>query len=128
MVGFPYVGAEVEETPKTLTLSKFVPPTLWFTRNKPWLEHNNAEVSARNRFQLLIDYGPASMSSRMSQQYLDSKKVQHLPSSQQRALLLIKQPCLLKALCALTQQCLAPQHSKLSRLEKFMSLHHCCPL
>lgn len=42
------MGAEVEETPKTLTLNKPVSPTLWFTRNKPWLEHNNAEVSAVN--------------------------------------------------------------------------------
>lgn len=80
------------------------------------------------RFQLLTDYGAASMSSWMSQQHLDSRKTQHLPSSQQRAVLLIKQPCLLKALCVLTQQCLSPQRSKPSGLEKFTSLHHCCPL
>lgn len=80
------------------------------------------------RFQLLIDDGAASVSSWMSQQHLDSRKTQHLPSSQQRALLLIKQPCLLKALCVLTQQCLSPQHSKPSRLEKFTSSRHWCSL
>lgn len=97
MAAFPYVGAGVEETPKNLTVNNSVFPTLCFTRNKPWLEHNNAEVSAVNRLQCCIH-------SWMSQQHLDSRKTQHLLGSQQRAVLLIKQLCLLKALCVLAQQ------------------------
>lgn len=54
MAGFPNVGAGVEETPKNLTVSNSVFPTLWFMRNKPWLEHNSAEVSAVNRLRCCI--------------------------------------------------------------------------
>lgn len=92
-------GQGLKKPPKTsLWATQCFPPSgLWGT--------SHGWSTTVLRFQLLIDYGAASTSSWMRQQHLDSRKTQHLPSSQQRAELLIKQPCLLKALCVLAQQC-----------------------
>lgn len=47
-------GQRMKKPQKNLTLNNPVFPSLWFTRNKPWLEHNNAEVSAVNRWRCCI--------------------------------------------------------------------------